>query len=134
MKSTMSLAVLFLTQNVSAAEVSKHHHHKTHYQNMAQSGTVLKNKLRESIRRNNMYPDTKADREWYELDDPTERIHDSEAADDESPHDPDVVDAPEDMKRSGPLGNDHEELHNAKLSPDGYYNGFHHKDYEGKFV
>jgi len=78
-----------------------------------------------------MYPETKTDREWYELDDFTERIHDSEAADDESPHDPEVVDSPEDMKR---VGNDHEDLHNAKLSPDGYYNGFHHKDFEGKFV
>jgi len=35
------------------------------------------------------------------------------------------------MKR---VGNDHEELHNAKLSPNGYYNGFHHKDFEGNFV
>lgn len=35
------------------------------------------------------------------------------------------------MKR---VGNDHELLHNAKLSPDGYYNGFHHKDFEGKFA
>jgi len=78
-----------------------------------------------------MYPETKPDREWYELDDFTERIHDSEEKDDQSPHDPEVVDAPEDMKR---VGNDHEDLHNAKLSPDGYYNGFHHKDYEGKFV
>jgi hypothetical protein len=42
-----------------------------------------------------------------------------------------VTDAPEDMKR---VGNDHEHLHNAKLSPDGYYNGFHHKDFEGKFA
>ena len=34
------------------------------------------------------------------------------------------------MKR---VGNDHEELHNAKLAPSGYYNGFHHKDYEGNY-
>lgn len=51
--------------------------------------------------------------------------------DDQSPHDPDVVDAPEDMKR---VGNDHEELHNAKLSPDGYYDGFFHKDFEGNYA
>jgi hypothetical protein len=38
-------------------------------------------------------------------------------------YDPDVADAPEDIKR---VGNDHEELHNAKLSPDGYYDGFFH--------
>ncbi len=49
-----------------------------------------------------------------------------EQMDDRSPYDPDVVDAPEDMHR---VGNDHEELHNAKLSPDGYYDGFFHKDY-----
>ena len=47
-------------------------------------------------------------------------------SDDNSPYDPDVVDAPEDIKR---VGNDHEELHNAKLSPEGYYDGFYHKDY-----
>lgn len=72
--------------------------------------------------------------EWYELDNLDERIHGSarfEEADDQSPHDPDVVDAPEDMKR---VGNDHEELHNAKLSPDGYYNGYFHKDYEGNYA
>jgi len=51
--------------------------------------------------------------------------------DDFSPYDPDVVDAPEDMPR---VGNDHEVLHNAKLSPDGYYNGFFHKDYEGNYA
>mmetsp|Transcript_38178 Transcript_38178/g.58236 ORF Transcript_38178/g.58236 Transcript_38178/m.58236 type:complete len:152 (+) Transcript_38178:181-636(+) len=51
--------------------------------------------------------------------------------DDVSPHDPEVVDAPEDMKR---VANDHESLHNAKLSPDGYYNGFHHKDFQGNYV
>jgi hypothetical protein len=77
-----------------------------------------------------LYPETKKDRKWYELDDFTERLHGTEADDDVSPHDSDVVDAPEDMKR---VGNDHEELHNAKLAPDGYYNGFHHKDYEGNY-
>jgi hypothetical protein len=35
------------------------------------------------------------------------------------------------MKR---VGNDHEPLHNAKLSPTGYYNGFYHKDYQGKYA
>jgi hypothetical protein len=35
------------------------------------------------------------------------------------------------MKR---VGNDHEPLHNAKLSPSGYYNGFFHKDYQGKYA
>ena len=53
---------------------------------------------------------------WYELDRVDERIHGStrfEATDDVSPHDPDVFDAPEDIKR---VGNDHEELHNANCS------------------
>lgn len=62
------------------------------------------------------------------------RLHDIHGVDPEdnaSPYDPDVVDAPEDMKR---VENDHESLHNAKLSPNGYYNGFHHKDFEGKYV
>lgn len=53
------------------------------------------------------------------------------AADDRSPYDPDVADAPEDMPR---VGNDHEELHNAKLSPEGYYTGWFHKDYQGNYA
>lgn len=52
-------------------------------------------------------------------------------SDDFSPYDPAVADAPEDIKR---VGNDHEELHNAKLSPDGYYTGFFHKDFEGNYA
>ena len=71
--------------------------------------------------------------EWYELDDQDERLHGSirfADSDDFSPHDPEVVDAPEDMKR---VANDHEELHNSKLSPDGYYTGFFHKDFEGNY-
>ena len=32
------------------------------------------------------------------------------------------------------MGNDHEALSNAKLSPDGYYNGFFFKDYQGNYV
>jgi hypothetical protein len=34
------------------------------------------------------------------------------------------------MKR---VGNDHEALHNAKLSPDGYHDGFYAKDFEGNY-
>lgn len=75
-----------------------------------------------------MYPPTAAGHEWWELDDHAERIHDSglHHEDENSPYDPEVTDAPEDIKR---VGNDHEPLHNAKLAHDGYYNGFHHKDY-----
>merc|ERR1712100_120698 len=81
-----------------------------------------------------MYPPASAGADWFELDRQDERIHGShrfEETDDQSPHDPDVADAPEDMKR---VGNDHEELHNAKLSPDGYYNGWFHKDFEGNYA
>ena len=83
-----------------------------------------------------IYPKKEA-ADWFELDNMDERIHGSnrfEETDDMSPHDPEVADAPEDMKRAGDLGNDHEELHNAKLGPDGYYTGFFHKDFEGKFA
>jgi hypothetical protein len=52
-------------------------------------------------------------------------------SDDNSPYDDTVADAPEDMPR---VGNDHEALHNAKLSPDGYYDGFFHKDYQGNYA
>jgi hypothetical protein len=78
-----------------------------------------------------MYPETKPGRQWYELDNHHERLHGTVASDELSPYDPEVADAPEDMKR---VGNDHEALHNAKLSPDGYYNGFHHKDYKGNYA
>jgi len=81
------------------------------------------------IRRDNLYPAAASGADWFELDNPDERIHGShrfEEGDDQSPHDPEVVDAPEDMKR---VGNDHEDLHNAKLAPDGYFTGFYHQDY-----
>ena len=60
------------------------------------------------------YKPTRKGRLWYELDDNNERVMGSENVDFISPHDPDVGDAPEDMKR---VGNDHEPRHNAKLSP-----------------
>ena len=43
-----------------------------------------------------------------------------------------VADAPEDIKRIEGK-NDHEPLHNAKLSPTGYYTGWFHKDYQGLY-
>lgn len=79
------------------------------------------------------YKETKDGKEWFELDDKTERIHGTEEFDDVSPHDHEVVDAPEDMTPAGPSGNDHNEFHNAKLSPDGYFKGFFHQDAFGKF-
>jgi len=77
------------------------------------------------------YHETKEGANWFDLDDPTERLHGTQAEDMWSPYDPDVADAPEDMPR---VGNDHEALHNAKLAPNGYYNGFFHKDYEGVYA
>ena len=70
-----------------------------------------------------MYTDTISGHKWYELDDWNERIHGTVEEDDSSPYDPLVANAPEDMKR---VSNDHEPLHNAILSPDGYYKGFFH--------
>jgi hypothetical protein len=48
-----------------------------------------------------------------------------------SPYDADVANAPEDMAR---VGNDHQTLENGKLSPDGYYTGFFHKDAAGSYA
>ena len=114
MKASLSIAVMALLGHISAAEITTvptadalvqtgaHHHHKRH---------IAQNKNKR----------TKQD-----------EIHGfGSAADDLSPYDPNVADAPEDIKR---VGNDHEELHNAKLSPDGYYDGFFHKDHEGNYA
>jgi hypothetical protein len=32
------------------------------------------------------------------------------------------------------VGNDHEALSNAKLAPNGYFDGFFHKDFEGNYA
>jgi hypothetical protein len=58
-------------------------------------------------------------------------LHGTQAEDFWTAYDPDVADAPEDLPR---VGNDHEALTNAKLSPTGYYTGFFHKDYQGNYV
>ena len=122
MKVFSALAVLLLIGESSAIQ-HRHHHNKRH----------AKGVHKQVRSKDNMYPPTKDGHEWHELDDFTERLHnqDSHQEDENSPHDPEVVDAPEDMKR---VGNDHEALHNAKLSSDGYYDGFTHKDYEGKYA
>ena len=60
-----------------------------------------------------MYRDTLPGHEWWELDDPSERLHGTLPTDFLSPYDPDVVDSPEDMKR---FGNDHHPLHNAETN------------------
>jgi hypothetical protein len=116
MKTTLSLAVLLLI-----GEASAHRHHGRHRSNLHRQ---MKNK-------DNMYPPTAGGHEWWELDDHAERVHDAglHHEDENSAYDPEVTDAPEDMKR---VGNDHEPLHNAKLADEeagGYYNGFHHKDF-----
>ena len=106
MKASISLAVLCLLGEVS----SKH----------------LK-----QMEPGKFYKPTKPGAKWFELDDPTDRIHGTEHMDNKSPYDPDVDDAPEDLKR---VANDHEPLVNPKLSPTGYYNGFFHKDYQGNYA
>lgn len=72
-----------------------------------------------------MYSATPGGQDWWELDDKHERIMETEdhrgKHDLDSPYDPETVDAPEDIQR---VGNDHQPLSNAKLSPDGYHNGF----------
>lgn len=103
-------------------ETHKHHHNRKIKQRHT---SVVQKKLKDPF-----YKETKAGKEWFELDDGNERLHGTEEEDNNSPHDPDTVDAPEDMKR---VGNDHEALHNAKLSPDGYHDGFYAKDYEGNY-
>ena len=57
-----------------------------------------------------MYAPTKEGANWFDPDDPTERLHGTEEQDEYQIEDPDVVDAPEDIPRKG---NDHEALHNA---------------------
>ena len=73
-----------------------------------------------------MYPDTFPGHEWWELDDADERLDGTRPTDHHNLHDATVGDAPEDIRR---VGNDHTPLHNAKLSPTGYYTGFFAKDY-----
>jgi hypothetical protein len=47
----------------------------------------------------NLYPDTRPGHEWWELDDPTERLHGTHVSDEYHPYDPVGVDAPEDIPR-----------------------------------
>ena len=115
MKASLSLAVMALLGHVSATQVSQmsapsvdafvqtesHHHGRKHGHQVA-TPSMKHKRVRDDIH-GFLAP-----------------------SDDNSPYVPDVADAPEDIKR---VGNDHEELHNAKLSPDGYYDGFFHKDY-----
>jgi len=78
-----------------------------------------------------MYKSTAAGVNWFDLDDPTERLHGTEEQDENHEDDPDVVDAPEDIPR---VGNAHETLHNAVIQPDGYENGFTVKDAFGNYA
>lgn len=139
MKASMSLAVLALLGKVSASEVenqlgNNRYYHQHNYQNLADLNSNTKSHTKAKKLTNEQapyYKETDTGRKWFELDDHTERIHGTEIMDDVSPHDPDVADAPEDMTR---VGNDHTPLHNAKLSPVGYYNGWFHKDSFGNYV
>lgn len=115
MKATLNLAIMALLGYVSATDLgamtaptadsllqTESHHHRRHSRNRN------KNKSKRDEIHGELAP-----------------------SDDNTSYDPDVADAPEDIKR---VGNDHEELHNAKLSPDGYYDGFFHKDYQGNYA
>jgi hypothetical protein len=118
MKATLSIAVMALLGHVSAAEimsvptadalVQTGAHHRVHHHHKKINGHKKVKKAKDD------------EIHGYKTD-----------KDDLSPYDPNVADAPEDMPR---VDNDHEELHNAKLSPDGYYTGWFHKDYEGKYA
>ena len=81
--------------------------------------------------RDNFYVPTKDGAEWFDLDDPTERLHGTQAEDEDHSDDPDVADAPEDIPR---VGNSHEKLHNAVEQPDGYETGFTVKDAFGNYA
>ena len=122
MKSSMSLAVLALVENVSASEVFRHHNKNHHHLSQGKAGRNYESPF---------YKKTKPGANWFDLDDPTERLHGTEKQDNFSPYDPDVVNAPEDMAR---VGNDHQALENNKLAPKGYYNGFFFKDYKGNYA
>ena len=128
MKAQLSLAVLALIGAVSASS----HHHKKHSHSFVQhklQGSGSHQPYRQ--RAGKYYAPTKKGAAWFDLDDPTERLEGTDPMDFLTAHDPDVVDAPEDMPR---VGNTHQALHNAKLSPNGYYTGFFHKDYKGNYV
>lgn len=114
MKATLSIAVMALLGYVSAAEVMSAPtadalvQTGAHHHHRKVFGKDKKKKLREDEIHGYM-------------------THD----DDKTAYDPNVADAPEDMPR---VGNDHEEYHNAKLSPDGYYTAWFHKDHEGNYA
>ena len=135
MKTTMSLAVLALIGEISAVELKNHHkhHHQLHHrshprQQMAQTHKRVSKRTHNG---DNFYVPTKGGADWFDLDDPTERLHGTYQEDENHEDDPDVVDAPEDIPR---VGNSHEELHNAVEQPDGYENGFTVKDAFGNYA
>ena len=76
------------------------------------------------------YPE-RGQKNYWDLANRDERIEGYYPVDYNGPYDPNVADAPEDIKR---VGNDHTPLHNAKFSPTGYYTGFFHKDYKGNYA
>ena len=121
----------------TGSKIHRHHHRHGHHQghiNLAQGSKKWSYERNLDNTEGPWYIPAVNGTNWYELERKDERIHGSprfESSDDQSPYDPDVVDAPEDIKR---VGNDHEELHNAKLSPNGYYKGFFHKDHQGNYA
>jgi len=114
MKATLSIAVMALLGHVSAAELMT----VPTADALVQTGAHHHHK---KFNGQNKHKKAKED-----------ELHGFKSANDDlSPYDPNVADAPEDMPR---VGNDHEEYHNAKLSPDGYYTGWFHKDHEGNYA
>ena len=125
----MVLLGMITVEQASAISLKQMHRESSDQQELPPDEILLE--LEETRRHKkwpleHMYKENTKKRKWWELDNHHERLHGTHPNDDLSPYDPDVVDAPEDIKR---VGNDHEPLHNAKLSPKGYYTGFFHKDY-----
>ena len=115
----MMKSIVALLASVSAIELTHHHHHHR------------RPSLVQRRQEDPFYKETRDGANWFDMDDPHERLHGTQNEDFNTAYDPDVVDAPEDLPR---VGNDHEALSNAKLSPNGYYDGFFHKDFEGNFA
>ena len=109
MKATLSIAVLALLGRISAIDV-----------NDAMGAPTAEALVQTESHHHKRHHRVKGKKLHDEIE------GDGTPSDHNTAYDPDVADAPEDMPR---VANDHEELHNAKLSPEGYYDGFFHKDY-----
>ena len=114
MKATLSIAVLALLGRISAMDV-----------NAAMSAPTAEALVQTGSHHHKRHHRVKGKKLRDEIE------GELAPSDHNTAYDPDVADAPEDMTREG---NDHNEYHNAKLSPEGYYDGFFHKDFEGNYA